>query len=339
MGMVEFSAHKPGQCLWCRIDSPEPGGYAITIHKSGIKGFLPSTTPLDIGRYVPSTFVCMDGDRALFTFAFTLGTSSRVQNSTASEQENAFTVWTEAYTTESTQFRRAVDIIMPPIGSQPIISKLNENSAKEIFSTVEETNFTGCIKVYCQNRLSRSAIIFLNGRVVGTIYTAKNVTESGKFAVEIKRILEDISTPEIDANMEMYELPRGIVLSLSSLFLGYVDLPENQNNNLAYAERMLAHLAKTKGTGCFNVLNPKTDSPFALGFIADGVFKGSYTIDQKAFAEEPGFLLNMLLSQTQLKLQTHMLPAAMTSDAVRFGFSLSSGQFVGTPPASPPEET
>lgn len=318
--------HKPGQCLWCRIDSPEPGGYAITIVKSGIKGFLPSTVALDIGRVVPSTFVCMTGGRALFTFAFTLGTSARVQNSTASEQENAFVVWTEAHT-EPAVFRRAVDIIMPPIGAPPIITKLNENSAKEVFSTLEETNFTGCIKIYCQNRLSRSALIFLNGRVVGAIYTTKSTIDSCPFAVGIKKMLEDISTPDVDANMELYELPRGIALSMSSLFLGYVDRPQTHVNNLVYAERMLSHFSANRGTACFNLLNPTTESPFALAFIADGAFKGTYTIDQKAFAEEEGFLLNMLLSQTQLKLQTHILPAAMTTDAVRFGFNLNTGQF------------
>ncbi|MBX9685428.1 MAG: hypothetical protein K2X27_01925 [Candidatus Obscuribacterales bacterium] len=321
--MSQAANHKPGQCLWCRIDSPEPGGYAITIVKSGIKGFLPSASPLDIGRFVPSTFVCMNGNRALMTFAFTLGTSARVQNSTASEQENAFVVWTEAHS-DATVFRRAVDIIMPPIGAPPIISKLNENSATEIFSTLEETNFTGCIKIYCQSTLSRSALIFLNGRVVGSIYTAKTPADACSTGVEIRKMLDDISTPDVDANMEMYELPHGVVLSLSALFLGYVDQPQAQVNNLAYAETMLAHLASTKATACFNLLNPKSQSPFALGFVADGSFRGIYTVDQKAFAEESGFLLNLLLSQMQLKVQTHILPAAMTSESVSFGFRLSS---------------
>lgn len=322
--------HKPGQCLWCRIDSPEPGGYAITIVKSGIRGFLPSASALDIGRFVPSTFVCMNGDRALFTFAFTLGTSARVQNSTASDQENAFVVWTEAHA-EPSIFRRAVDIIMPPIGAPPIITKLNENSAHEIFSTVEETRFTGCIKIFCQSRLSRSALIFLNGRVVGTIYTAKTPIDVCPVAVGIKKMLEDISAPDVDANLEMYELPAGIVLSLSSLFLGYVDHPPAQVGNLVYAERMLSHFAARRGTACFNLIDPKSDSPLALGFISEGIFRGTYTIAQKAFAEEQGYLLNLLLCQTQLKVQTHILPAAMTTDAVRFGFSLSSGQFTLAP--------
>lgn len=322
--------HKPGQCLWCRIDSPEPGGYAITIVKSGVRGFLPSNTALDIGRVVPSTFVCMTGNRALFTFAFTLGTSARVQNSTAGDQENAFVIWTEAHA-DIVVFRRAVDIIMPPIGAPPIITKLNENSVKEIFSTVEETKFTGCIKIYCQSSFSRSALIFLNGRVVGTIYTAKDPADPGPIASEIKKMLEDISAPDVDANMEMYELPHHIVLSLSCLFLGYVDRPQPHINNLNYAENMLAHLSENRGIACFNLLNPKTDSPFALGFVADGNFRGIYIIDQKSFAEEKGFWLNILLSQMQLKLQTHILPAAMTTDAVRFGYSLSSGQFGSEP--------
>jgi hypothetical protein len=324
------ASHKPGQCLWCRIDSPEPGGYAITIVKSGIRGFLPSTSALDIGRFVPSTFVCMNGGRALFTFAFTLGTSARVQNSTASDQENAFVVWSEAHT-EPAIFRRAVDIIMPPIGSPSIITKLNETSAKEVFSTVEETNFTGCIKIYCQSRLSRSALVFLKGRVVGTIYTTKPPIDSCSFSMGIRRLLADISTPGVDADLEMYELPPGIVLSLSSLFLGYVDQPQTQVNNLVYAERMLSHFSARRGTACFNLIDPKNDLPFALGFISEGTFRGTFTIAQKAFAEEIGYLLNLLLTQTQLKLQTHILPAAMTTDAVRFGFSLSSGQFAIAP--------
>ncbi|MBX9724431.1 MAG: hypothetical protein K2X81_23680 [Candidatus Obscuribacterales bacterium] len=318
--------HKPGQCLWCRIDSPEPGGYAITIVKSGVKGFLPCTTAIDVGRIVPSTFVCMNGNRALFTFAFTLGTSARVQNSTASDQENAFVVWSEAHA-DSAVYRRAVDIIMPSIGAPPIITKLTANSAKEIFSTVEETKFTGCIKIYCQSSLSRSALIFLNGRVVGTIYTTKTSSDSCPIAVGIKKMLADVLAPDVDADMEMYELPQAIVLSLSSLFLGYVDQPEAYVGNLVYAERIQSHFSRSRGTGCLSLLNPKTDSPVALGFISEGRFRGIYSLDQKTFAEEEGFLKNMLLCQTQLKLQTHILPTAMTTDAVRFGYSLNSGEF------------
>jgi len=248
-----------------------------------------------------------------------------VQNSTASDQENAFVVWTEAFS-ESAVFRRAVDIIMPPIGSPPIISKLNHISAKEIFSTVEETNFTGCIKIYCQSSLSRSALILLNGRVVGMIYTTKSSNDPCSIPVGIKKILEDVSAPDLEADMEMYELPRAIVLSMSSLFLGYVDTPPALVSNLVYGERMLAHFASNRGTACFHLVNSKTDALFALAFVCEGVFRGIYTIDQKAYAEEHGFFLNLLLSQTQLKMQTHILPAAMTTDAVSFGFKLSSSQ-------------
>ncbi len=324
--MDQAASHKPGTSLWCRIDSPEPGGYAVTIVKTGVRGFLPSTSSIDIGLIVPSTFVCMSGDRALFTFAFTLGTSARVQNSKASEQENAFAVWTEAHH-KAASFRRAVDIIMPPIGPSPIIVKLTEKSAGEIFPTLEETSFTGCMKIYCQNRFSRSALLFLNGRAVGSIYTSKTLTEPCSIAAGIKNTLEDVSSSDVDADLEMYELPRGIVYSLSSMFLGYLDHPENNNNNLAYAERMMSHFAAKKATACLGLLDQSSDTPIALGFIADGNFMGTYLIAQRTFVEEKGFLLNLLLQQTQLSLQTHILPAAMTSGAVSFGYSLSSEQF------------
>ena len=318
--------HKPGASLWCRIEAPEPGGYAITTVKTGIKGFLPSSAVLEIGRIVPSTFVCMDGARALFTFAFTLGKSALVQNSKASDQENAFAVWTDAHH-EAASFRRAIDIIMPPIGPSPIIVKLKEGSAKEIFPTLEETSFTGCMKIYCQSRLSRSALLFLNGRAVGSIYTKKEDSQTYSLAAGIKHILEDVSAADLEADLEMYELPRGIALSLSALFLGYTDCPENNNNNLGYTEKLLSHFAGNKTTACFGLHDSKSDTTVALGFIADGAFQGSYLISQRIFVEDKGFLLNMMLQQTQLKLQTHIVPAAMTTGAVRYGYSLSSGQF------------
>jgi hypothetical protein len=317
---------KPGTGIWCRIESPEPGGYNVSIVASGLTGFLPSLEPIEVGRVVPTTLVCMDGERALFTFAFTMGTSDRVQHSKDSDQETAFNVWTDAYPS-SYSLRRAVDLVMPPLGTSSIMIKLNERSAQELFPTLEDTNYTGCMKIYCESGLSRAALIILHGRVVGSVYTKKPVPDPYPFEIGIKKMLQDVTAPDAVADLEMYELPASLVLSMSSLFQGYIDLPQDQPDKLAYAEKMLAHFSASKQTACFNLLDSATDTPIALGFVCNGEFQGAYAIGERLFSEEKEFFFKLLADRSALKLQAHILPFAMTTDAVRFGYSLSSKKF------------
>jgi hypothetical protein len=317
---------KAGDGVWCRIESPEPGGYNVSIVSGGVKGFLPSAESLEPGRVVPTTLVCIEAERALFTFAFTMGTSERVQHSKDSEQENAFSVWTDAYP-PGYALRRAVDLIMPPLKGSAINLELDDKKAKDLILTLEDTDFTGCTKIYCQSSLSRAALIFLNGRVVGSIYTKKPVPDPYPFETGIRKVLEDITSPGAAADLEMYELPAAVVLSMSALFQGYIDKPEAEEDNLAYAEKMLVHFAVCKQTACFDLLDADKDTPVALGFVWNGEFQGSFDIGDRVFSEERDFFGKLLTGRSGCKLQAHILPGVMTTDAVRFGFSLRSKGF------------
>ncbi len=316
---------KPGECVWCRIDSPEPGGYSVSVVSNGLVGFLPSYHPIELGRIVPSTFVCMDGERALFTFAFTMGTSARVQHSTASDQENAFSVWADAYP-KSLSVRRAVDLVMPPINSAPIMLKLNAQRAKEIFPSLEETNFTGCMKVFCEGKLSRAALIFVNGRAVGSLYTTKQFPDPYPFEAGMRKMMQDVASPDSEADVEMYELPEGIVLSMSSLFLGYVDQPGDKVENKSYTERMLEHFSSRSETGCFSFVD-ENHAPIALGFVRSGHFSGAYSIIERVFSEDISFWFKLLEANPNCKVLAYILPPAMMTEAIRFGYSLNSEQF------------
>lgn len=317
---------KPGECIWCRIEAAEPGGYSVSVESRGISGFLPSTRPIELGVIVPSTFVCMNGDRALFTFAYTMGTSARVQHSTASDQENAFSVWADAFP-KAISIRRAVDLVMPPLDASLVTLKLDIGKADQVLSSLEETGFCGCVKIFCQSSFSRSALIFLDGRVVGSLYTKKPNRDPYPLDYGIKELLKDLSDEALDADLEMYELPREICVSMSSLFLGYTDEPDPKLSKSEYLASMLAHFARQKDTACFNLLEEDTDTPFALGFVFAGDFHGSYLITERLYSKESGPLTSFLESGGKCKLQVHILPAAMISDSIRFGFSLSSDQF------------
>ena len=314
---------KPGESVWCRLKSAIPGGYRVTLTPSGIEGFLPSHDPIDIGRAVPTTFVCMDGDKALLTYAFVLGTTARVQVSTASDAENAFSVWADSYP-NGIRLRRAVDLFMPPVGASSIIQKIPADTAIEFFTSLENAKFTGVAKVNCQERLSRSATLFLDGRAVGIIYTTKHSQETYPMVIGLKKMMEDLYLAE--GELEMYELPVEIVLSMSSLFLGYLDRSAENAANAEHAEKMLKHFAKEKATACLTLIDSELKTE-ALFFVHMGAFKGAYEIKDRRFSEDKAFLQQLLEQYTDSRLKIYILPAAMITDAVRFGYSLNSEQF------------
>lgn len=316
---------KQGDCVFCRVQSPELGGYSVILTPSGIEGFLPSQDPIEIGRIVPATFVCMNDSRALLTYAFIMGTSSRIQHSTASDQENAFAIWAEAYPVANRP-GRAIDLIMPSIDSSPILLKLDENSAKELFPSLESSGFTGCIKVISQKKLSRAAVIFLNGRAVGSVYTTKLIPEPYRFEAGLKKLIEDVSAADTDAEMEMYELRAELILAMSSMFLGFVDRREDKLDNVSYAENMLSHFKANRGTACLSLML-ESQTPCALGFICKGEFQGSYFINDRTFSADREFFFRSLNTVPDSKLKTYVLPPAMTTESVLFGYSLSSDQF------------
>lgn len=316
---------KPGECLWCRIEAPAPGGYKVSVVKTGLKGFLPATDKIEIGKVVPSTFVCMNEDEALFTFAFTMGTSAKVQHSTLSDEANAFSVWVDAFP-KSMSFRRAVDLVMPPISSSSMLVKLDTQKAREIISTLDESQFTGCMKINCESAMSRAALIFFRGRAVGSIYTRKPMRDPYGFEIGMRKLVEDLTAENTDADMEMYELPEEIVLSMASLFLGYVDRPDAKGDRNSYAEKMLQHFFDAKNTGCFNLLDT-TDTSTAFGFVCKGEFRGTYTIGEQVFNQDKNFLLELLAKDPEFKLQVHILPPAMMTEAVVLGYALNTEQF------------
>ncbi len=316
---------KPGDSVWVRLKSPEPGGYLVTLTPNGndIDGFLPSHDPIDIGRVVPTTFVCMNGDRALLTYAFVLGTTARVQVSTASDEENAFSVWADSYP-NGIRLRRAVDLVMPPISATPIVLALAKGTTSEFFGKLETAEFTGCIKLFCQERLSRAALIFLQGRVVGSVYSTKTSAETYPFVGGLKKLSEDLALA--DADLEMYDLPPDLIISMSALFLGYLDHSNEQLTNAEYTEKMLGHFANDNTTACFSLVEESL-APCGLGFVYEGAYKGTYAITERIFAEDRSSLAKFLATRPDAKLRAYILPAAMMTGAVRFGYSMTSEQF------------
>jgi hypothetical protein len=321
----ETTKLKPGDSLTCTVKSPETGGYIVTLIPSGIEGFLPSQETIDIGRVVPATFVCMDGNRALLAYAFMIGTTERVQLSTASDSENAFAVWADSYP-RSIRLRRAVDLIMPPFIAMPKQQQLSPGNLMEFFETFEQSKFTGCIKMDSRAELSRSAILYYQGRAVGCVYTTKQVKDPFPIEMALEKTVEDLT--KSDTDVESYDLPEPIVLSMSALFLGVVVERSEEAENKKYADEMIDQLAKRQETGCVTVNEKSSQIPCGLGFICNGEFKGAYSIEERKFRADRPFVDELFDKFIGAKVDVYILPSVMASDSVRFGYSMISPQFM-----------
>jgi hypothetical protein len=166
--------------------------------------------------------------------------------------------------------------------------------------------------------------LFHKGRAVGSVYTTKTVVDPYSFEKGLKKTVSDLMFADTD--LEMYELPPGLVLSMSSLFLGYIDHRDISLDNKQYVAKMLEYSAKSRATACVSVIQGN-ESPLALGFIWEGDFLGTYSIAEQKFSEDRSFLSQLTEGKPEPGLQVYILPPAMTTDSVLFGYSLMSEQF------------
>ncbi|HEY9776087.1 MAG TPA: hypothetical protein V6C81_20155 [Planktothrix sp.] len=318
--------YKPGESVTCRIKAPEPGGYLVEILPSGIEGFLPSQEPIELGRQVPGTFVCMSNGRALMAYAFMIGTTERVQLSTASDSETAFAVWADSYP-RTVRLRRAVDLFMPPFASVPSVRRVKGKDALRLIDTWERGKFTGCIKVAAQQRLSRSACLYYNGRAVGSVYTKKPVVDPFPVEMALEQMMDDLQTTE--TQIESYDLPSDLVLSMSSMFLGVlVQRPEDSTTpNFEFANELIEQFAQRKETACITLNDASQQSLCGLVFISDGLFKGAYSIEERRFRSDREYLEELFDKFLSAKIEAYMLPEVLMTSEVKFGYALTGEQF------------
>ena len=324
---------KPGQGMICRIESIEPGGYGAVVvsgklppsadsSQPALKAFVPSTEPLEIGQNVPATFVCMHNNRALMTFAFMLGTTETIQLSTASDEDNAFSIWVDSYPPNQ-RVRRAIDLFMPSISGK-LLHEMECSSCdpKQLLSDLELANFTGCIKARSEEKKSRSAMVIYNGRVVGAIYGKKDAQEPYPVDRAYKMLGEDLLEP--DTMLTVYELPEGVVLSMAALFLG-VPIAKDANKGPAdYLDHAIVSMKLAGETGCITINETDGEANLSILFVFEGMIVGCYKIREQAFNEDCSEVIKETKEKNNATIDAHILPVHLTSGAVSFGFKLTN---------------
>lgn len=335
----KLTGYKAGQNVACKIMASEPGGYAVLIPKDNLPGFLPTEAKLKIGEEVLAQFVCVHNNRVLLSarFAGSSGSQSQsgsyaAQQQTAkinwteqvasgrTEQDQAFSVWAQA-TPRKFHLKRATDLILPPVdGSTPSTMAMSEYDLEWLITDLEGGMRTGCVKASSEERLSRSAMLLYRGRAVGCIYGRKSMPDSMPTEQSLTLMLQDLSLPQ--TKLTMYDLPEDVTLAMSALFLGYPVQRSDDLDARSYMDYLCNWFAEKQQTACLAITLLSTAAN-CLVFVTRGQYAGAFYVEDQKYNRDRNYVYELLANEQGAGLEASILPPEMTSQAVRFGFSLS----------------
>jgi hypothetical protein len=122
--------------------------------------------------------------------------------------------------------------------------------------------------------------------------------------------------------VSVYDLPEDITLAMSALFMGY---PVNRSDQLdaqSYVDYLCNWFSEKKQTACLAITLP-SKSAMCLVFVKDGNFVGTFYVEDQTYTTDRNYLNQLLQADPQANVEASILPPEMTSQAVRFGFSIS----------------
>lgn len=341
----KFTGYKPGQNIQCKIVSIESDGYVVDVKKDKevLPGFLKTPASLRIGEEVLGQYMGVQNGRILLTALFAQSSTSRVQT-TATPEVKQVSSWQDQlkdfdnYYKEVSEtqdldslpivtkqieynFRRAIDYIMPPFDQNDITTYSLQEFEMELFiGDLEGGMRTGCVKIICEEQLSRSAILLYKGRVYGAIYSSKEVPQTPDWEEAIPLVLNDLflSSSEIS----VYDLPENIVLPLSACFQGF-HAPSSEDNDTSYNLDYYSNwFASKESTGLFAITFNAIGATFLI-YIFKGQMKGSYLVEEKQYYPDLNYLNELLVNYPDSTFQASAVSPSLLLNPNRHGISLS----------------
>ncbi|MBX9721206.1 MAG: hypothetical protein K2X81_07420 [Candidatus Obscuribacterales bacterium] len=323
---------RPGQLIICKIIAAEPGGYAVLITTSNLRGFIPTEIRMKIGEEVLAQYVCIHNNRVLLSIRSAYrgqqdhneAIKLRANRSYDLSPVEAEPDYQSSYPLPvETRLRRATDLIMPPLDNTQRPNRMRigqEDDLLWLVTDLEGGERTGCVKAFCEAKKSRAAVLLYRGRAVGCVYNNKKLTDPLAIDGSLQMMLKDCQTP--DTALVMYSLPEEVILAMSALFLGY---PLERSDDLdarTYMDYILSWFKQKEQTACLAFSLPSSCST-VLAFVSNGQFVGAFFVDTQEFSEDVNQIYKSIADDPLTRVEASILPSELLSQDVRLGFSLS----------------
>jgi hypothetical protein len=331
--------YSTGQPVLCRIEEEQPGGFMVTVlspppgqddvGQVSKPGFLGSERIYKQGDVVMAQFVCATGQQLLLTENIAVPSGAARGAVDAIDPTLARLCGVQKYklytykaigTTSPIRLKRAVDLIPTAARPEDVVQvETGRHGPRLLIDRLESGKFTGVLKVHSEERLSRSAMLILQGRVAGCHYACKELPYLVSTEGALQLALGDISFARTNATL--YPLPDPIILSLASLFIGRLEEHEHDERAAAAMGTICKELAAQRATACIAITWPPSED-MCFVFINDGQIHGAFRVDDRQLSTDPEFAFDLLKRNGKASLQAMVLPEELRADPASIGFPL-----------------
>jgi hypothetical protein len=218
-------------------------------------------------------------------------------------------------------FKRATDLLPPPIGNKFKTIQTRSKEARTIVQDITAHAATGCLIASNNQRKTRAAMLLYQGRAVGCIYTTKTMPLTQPTEQAIKLMIRDLDFP--NTLVKNYELPLSTILPMSALFLGYPIFRNDDLDATGYLEYISTWLKHRAQTACLAISLPQSAST-CLVFIYQGKFSGALYVEDQELISDQKFVLELLRNDEDAYVEASILPPELISAEAVYGFDLLS---------------
>jgi hypothetical protein len=216
-------------------------------------------------------------------------------------------------------FKRATDLLPPPIGGNYKLIQTGSKQAKSIIQDVASSELTGCVIASNDAHKTRSALLLYQGRAVGCIYTTKTMPLTQPTEDAIKLVVRDLEFP--NSTVKVYPLPESTVLPMSALFLGYPVFRSDDMEASEYIEYITKFLKNREQTACL-AISLMQSCATCLCLIYQGNFSGALYVEDQEVIRDHKFVMELLRNEPDANVEASILPPGLTTDSKPYGFEI-----------------
>jgi len=314
-----------GQKVRCRINQAEKLGYSVSIVNLGekystIPCHLGSHSNYNIGDELTAAIVCVSNQRLMLA-------DLRPPNLNLLIDQHK----EKMAAARSADMRRhrgmppavdpridcATNLIMPPLRhGRSETMRIGDSHVNWLTQALSSRLRSQCLKTETPSRSSRAALLLWNGRIVGCIHVSNSEPTPKPTTEALEQMLVDLYSPDTVATV--YELPEGVVLALSSLFLGNPIEHSPGFSATEYVDFASNWLEKETATGTLTVERPQDGAKFLILFHR-GSYLGTFSVREQSYHTNRDYLDTLLKINSEVENEGRFLPTEPRRRRQEFG--------------------
>ncbi len=215
---------------------------------------------------------------------------------------------------------RRLSSLVPPSMTVDSESKMQARHlmVREFMLSLAAFERTCCVHISSQWRRSRASMLVFRGRILGCIYTRKDL--NGPVFAEEGYTLALAELGEVDTKIEAYEIDENIALASAALFSRNTLAEEAVDAGTPIDE--YKKFLDVDASGCI-FLNDAENQVVCRIYVVDGMIAGIYSTSQGWLDKDINLVEDIVDSNPEYTCETFFMPTMDLQEVYKDGFAAS----------------